>query len=157
MKFLAVFFVGVLLLTGQISGGDMMFSQKAWAKDNYANKAHTAIKIPKGVLARKPQRACSQLLEKGTASWYGPGFHGAKTQNREVFDKDALTAAHMKLPFGTKVKVVNRGNGKSVVVRINDRGRFGKSRVIDVSQGAAQKLGMIASGVAPVALYKCPK
>jgi rare lipoprotein A len=88
----------------------------------------------------------------GPASWYGGKFHGRLTANGERFDKDKLTAAHKTLPFGTKVRVTNSANGKSVVVRINDRGPFVGNRVIDLSQGAAGAVGMINSGVARVTI-----
>ena len=88
----------------------------------------------------------------GKASWYGPKFHGRRTANGEVFNSNDLTAAHPSLPFGTKVKVTNILNGRSVIVRINDRGPFIKGRIIDVSAGAARMLNMINSGVATVQL-----
>lgn len=89
----------------------------------------------------------------GKASWYGGKFHGRKTASGERFNKNALTAAHRKLPFGTKVRVTHLGNHKSVVVRINDRGPFGnKGRIIDISEAAAKRLGMKQSGVARVKL-----
>lgn len=89
----------------------------------------------------------------GTASWYGEKYHGRKTASGEIYNMNAMTAAHKTLPFGTKVKVVSKVNGKSVVVRINDRGPFTKKRIIDVSKAAAQQLEMIKSGEAQVILY----
>ena len=86
----------------------------------------------------------------GRASWYGPGFHGRRTANGEIFNQNALTAAHPSLEFGTKVKVTNLNNGRSVVVRINDRGPYAGGRVIDLSAAAAQSLNMVRSGVARV-------
>lgn len=86
----------------------------------------------------------------GVASWYGPGFHGRKTASGERYNMDALTAAHKSLPFGTRVRVTNRNNGKSVVVKINDRGPYVGGRVIDLSRGAARTIGMIGSGTAKV-------
>ncbi|MEO1006698.1 MAG: septal ring lytic transglycosylase RlpA family protein, partial [Cyanobacteria bacterium J06638_38] len=86
----------------------------------------------------------------GKASWYGPGFHGRLTANGERYNQNAMTAAHRSLKFGTRVKVTNLNNGRSVVVRINDRGPFIKGRVIDLSAAAARSLNMIHSGVAPV-------
>ena len=80
-------------------------------------------------------------LEKGVASWYGKQFHGRKTASGERFDMEALTAAHPKLPFGSWVRVRNLINGRSVDVRINDRGPHIKRRVIDLSRAAAQALG----------------
>lgn len=86
----------------------------------------------------------------GPASWYGGKFHGRLTANGERFDKWGLTAAHRTLPFGTKVRVTNERNGRSVVVRINDRGPFHGNRVIDLSRGAAEEVGLVNSGTAPV-------
>ncbi len=94
--------------------------------------------------------------EYGIASWYGGNFHGKKTANGERYNMYDLTAAHRWLPFGTLVKVTNRRSGKSVVVRINDRGPFVKNRIIDLSYAAAKALGMIGTGTAPVVLEKLP-
>lgn len=88
----------------------------------------------------------------GTASWYGPGFHGRKTSSGERYNQRALTAAHRSLPFGSAIRVTSVDNGKSVVVRINDRGPFVKGRIIDLSRAAAQKIGMVGSGTAEVKL-----
>ena len=81
-------------------------------------------------------------LESGIASWYGGRFHGRKTASGEAFDMHALTAAHPKLPFGSWVRVRNLGNGRSVDVRINDRGPYIKRRIIDLSRAAARVLGV---------------
>ena len=86
----------------------------------------------------------------GAASWYGPKFHGRTTASGEAFDMHDLTAAHRTLPFGTRVRVTNEANGKSVVVRINDRGPFHGKRVIDLSRKAAQSIGLMSRGVGPV-------
>lgn len=88
----------------------------------------------------------------GMASWYGPGFHGNRTANGEIYNQNALTAAHRSLPFGTKVRVTHTKTGRSVVVRINDRGPFVGGRVIDLSAAAARMVGVMRSGVAPVQL-----
>jgi rare lipoprotein A len=88
----------------------------------------------------------------GMASWYGPGFNGRRSASGEVFNQNALTAAHRTLPFGTQVRVTNLSTGQSVVVRINDRGPFGHGRVIDLSAGAASQIGLRASGVSRVQL-----
>jgi rare lipoprotein A len=87
---------------------------------------------------------------EGTASWYGPEFHGKKTASGEVFDMTDLTAAHKELAMGTTCIVTNLRNNKSVTVRINDRGPFVKDRVIDLSYAAAKVVGMIDTGTAPV-------
>jgi rare lipoprotein A len=90
-------------------------------------------------------------VQRGQASWYGPGFHGRRTANGEVFNSKSLTAAHRSLPFGTLVRVVNEKTGRSVIVRINDRGPYAKGRIIDLAHGAAQQIGM--AGVATVSLH----
>ncbi len=87
---------------------------------------------------------------RGIASWYGPNFHGKRTSNGEIYDMHAFTAAHKTLPMNTMVKVTNLKNGKSTVVRINDRGPFVGNRIIDLSYAAAKKIGMIGRGTAPV-------
>ena len=83
----------------------------------------------------------------GSASWYQ---HGSRTANGERFNPDGLSAAHRTLPFGTRLTVTNLRNGKSVNVRVNDRGPFTGGRILDVSRGAARQLGMISSGTAKV-------
>ena len=90
--------------------------------------------------------------QMGVASWYGPGFHGNKTANGEVYDMHARTAAHRTLPFGTLVRVTRLDTGASTVVRINDRGPHVEGRVIDLSNGAANDLDMVKAGVARVRL-----
>ncbi len=92
------------------------------------------------------------VLDQGEASWYGPGFHGNHTANGEIYDQNRLTAAHRTLPFNTVVRVVNLNNGKSVDVRINDRGPYARGRIIDLSREAARRIEMIESGTAPVRL-----
>jgi rare lipoprotein A len=89
------------------------------------------------------------------ASYYGPGLHGRKTASGERFDQNALTAAHRTMRFGTCLRVVNMENGKSVEVRVNDRGPFKEERIIDVSLGAARKLEMVEKGLARVRIYRC--
>jgi rare lipoprotein A len=91
-----------------------------------------------------------EYSEVGEASWYGPGFHGGQTANGEKFDAYAMTAAHRTLPLPSIVRVTNTRNGKSAIVRINDRGPFADDRIIDLSKAAAQKIDMIGSGVAQV-------
>lgn len=88
--------------------------------------------------------------QKGHASFYGRNLDGCKTASGETYHSSGFTAAHRKLPFGTKVRVKNLRNGQEVTLRINDRGPFAKGRVIDVSDAAASKLGMLKSGVVPV-------
>lgn len=92
----------------------------------------------------------SGASESGKASYYGDRHHGQKTASGERFNQNALTAAHRSLPFGTRVRVTNLNNERSVVVRINDRGPFVRGRVIDVSRAAAERLDMLRAGVVPV-------
>jgi rare lipoprotein A len=94
--------------------------------------------------------ADAKPLQKGAASWYGPGFHGKRTANGEKFNTHELTAAHKTLAFGTEVRVTNERTGRSVVVRINDRGPYAHGRVIDLSKAAAEAVGL--SGVGQVTL-----
>ena len=102
------------------------------------------------------EQAAEDLQEvgRGLASWYGPRFHGRRTANGERYDMHGLTAAHRTLPFGTVVRVHSQVNGRTVDVRINDRGPFLRKRVIDLSRGAAEALGLIESrtGTKPVVL-----
>ena len=93
-----------------------------------------------------------RTLGTGVASYYGKRFHGRLTANGERFDMNAMTAAHKTLPFGTRVLVTNPANGRSVMVRINDRGPFIRGRTIDLSRGAAEQIGMIRRGHARVQL-----
>jgi rare lipoprotein A len=101
----------------------------------------------KASVASSPVSASTQ---EGVASWYGAEFAGRPTASGEIFDPSKLTASHPTLPFGTMLTVTNLANGKSVEVRVNDRGPFTKSRLIDVSRAAAEKLGMLGTGTARV-------
>lgn len=92
------------------------------------------------------------LVESGIASWYGPGFHGKKTANGEIFDKYELTAAHRTLQMPSLVRVTNLDNGRSLIVRVNDRGPYKKGRIIDLSEKAADLLGFKNNGTAKVKL-----
>src|SRR5688572_227481 len=85
----------------------------------------------------------------GEASWYGPGFHGRRTANGERYDQDGLTAAHRTLPFDTRVRVTNLANGRTVELRINDRGPYIGGRIIDLSRAGARVIGLIGPGVGP--------
>jgi rare lipoprotein A len=93
-----------------------------------------------------------KALLRGIASWYGEAFDGRTTANGERFDMYAMTACHPTLPFGSVVRVVNLRNGRSVIVRITDRGELAEGRIIDLSFAAAEKLAMTNSGLAPVVL-----
>lgn len=93
-----------------------------------------------------------QYVEEGVASWYGVPFNGHRTSSGEIYDMHAFTAAHRTLPFGSLVRVINLRNGMQTEVRINDRGPFVLNRVIDLSLSAAQAIGMVGPGTAPVRL-----
>ncbi|MFW2176298.1 MULTISPECIES: septal ring lytic transglycosylase RlpA family protein [unclassified Moraxella] len=88
----------------------------------------------------------SKFSQTGVASWYGRQFHGKKTASGDVFDQNGLTAAHRSLPMNCYVKVTNKSNGKSVVVKVNDRGPFSSNRVMDLSYGAAKQIGLVNAG-----------
>lgn len=104
-------------------------------------KSESAAIVPAEISA--PQES---VIGRGSASYYADKFNGRRTASGERFDNDEMTAAHRTLPFGSRVRVTNPGNGRSVVVRINDRGPFTRGRMIDVSRAAAQELGLIARG-----------
>lgn len=97
-------------------------------------------------------RAEGHATQTGIASWYGNEHNGRRTANGEIHDSRLATAAHLRLPFGSIVKVTNRKTGASVVVRINDRGPYVKGRIIDLSERAARDLGVLTDGIAPVSL-----
>jgi rare lipoprotein A len=111
----------------------------------YANRPYTA-------LGRDyvPMTSLQPFRQRGLASWYGKRYHGQKTSSVEVYDMYAMSAAHPTLPIPSYARVTNLANGRSVVVRINDRGPFRSARIIDVSYVAAHKLGFIQAGQAQV-------
>jgi len=92
----------------------------------------------------------SKKVFRGISSYYGPKFHGKLTANGEIFDMYGVTAAHKELPFNTTVRVTNENNGKSLLIRINDRGPYVGNRILDCSFGAAKKLGFVGDGTALV-------
>ena len=96
----------------------------------------------------------SKFKQTGLASWYGRKFHGRKTASGETFNMNAMTAAHRSLPFNCYVKVTNKSNGKSVVVKVNDRGPFHGNRVLDLSYGAAKQIGLAQSGTGNVTIER---
>ena len=95
-----------------------------------------------------------KFSQTGTASWYGRQFHGRKTASGETFDMNAMTAAHRSLPLNCYIRVTNRNNGKSVVVKVNDRGPFHGNRVVDLSYGAAKQLGITSAGTVKVSIER---
>ena len=124
---------------------------KLQKRTSFQQETSQYIEVEKSQVQAQPLYI-AQSVSSGRASWYGPGFHGRRTANGEVFNQNALTAAHRSLPFGTRVRVTNVNNGRSVVVRINDRGPFKGGRVIDLSAAAAHNLGMVHHGVVTVRL-----
>jgi rare lipoprotein A len=110
--------------------------------------------VPPAVQPKSEQGTSPQvkLPQTGQASWYGPEHQGKPTASGQLFDQARFTAAHRTLPFGTKVKVTNLDNGKSVEVEINDRGPYAENRIIDLSQAAAKALDMTETGTAKVRL-----
>ena len=113
---------------------------------------HTTANLSYKVAGKQyqPTKKIEHFSQTGKASWYGPGFHGKKTSSGERFDMNTLSAAHRTLPIPSYARVTNLSNGKSVVVRINDRGPFHGNRVMDVSKAAAKELGFIHTGTANV-------
>jgi len=109
-------------------------------------------RMPTAPTAGPSTRAVLGSTERGIASWYGEPYHGRRAANGEVYDMDQLTAAHRTLPFGTWVNVRNESNGKSIAVRITDRGPFIEKRIIDLSRMAAREILLIGPGTAPVEL-----
>lgn len=110
---------------------------------------------PKPQIIKQAKQIVAQAVKVGShgmASWYGPGFNGRRSANGERYNQNGLTAAHRSLPFGTKVRVTNVRSGRSVIVRITDRGPHVRGRIIDLSAAAARVVGVMQSGVAPVRL-----
>lgn len=107
-------------------------------------------------VAPLPESPRGQVIERGTASWYGAKFHGRTTASGERYDMHELTAAHPTLEFGTRLEVRNLRTGRSAVVRINDRGPFARGRIIDLSYAAAKQIGLVGPGTAKVELVLLP-
>ncbi len=116
--------------------------------DLEANKDNLNVAQPTPPIQRAKQHPFYR--KRGIASWYGRKFHGKRTASGEIFDLNDLTAAHPSLPLGTYVKVTNLRNGRSIVVKVNDRGPFRRKRIIDLSYAAAYRLGLHKTGIAPV-------
>lgn len=113
-------------------------------KSSLLNKVADLNKIDNTTVAEIVEKAGNKV--SGIVSWYADKFHGRKTSSGELYNKNNFTAAHKTLPFGTKVKVTNTTNGKSVVVKINDRGPHTKSRLLDLSKAAFTSIGSTSSG-----------
>lgn len=120
----------------------------------YSIKAVLLAMAALGCVAVKAQDSVSvKPYQTGLATYYSAKMHGRRMSSGKVYSKEGYTCAHRTLPFGTKVRVVNKKNGKSVVVEVHDRGPFSKGRVIDLSNSAAKALDMLGAGVVPVELY----
>lgn len=120
--------------------------------ENFQSKRVVALEAVVAELEDPEVREAYETIGEGEASYYGHELAGNRTASGERFNPQALTAAHRSLPMGTRLRVTNKANGKSVVVRINDRGPFVRSRIIDVSLGAAREIEMVRSGKAQVKL-----
>lgn len=128
---------------GLLSAFALAFSSFGWAKADTPVASRTSGSIGQQLV---------DLAQEGLVSWYGAAFHDRPTASGELFDSGAMTMAHPSLPFGTMVKVTNLRNGRSVVVRVNDRGPFVGRRIADLSQAAASEIGMMRRGIARVRL-----
>uniref|UniRef100_A0A7C2GG83 Probable endolytic peptidoglycan transglycosylase RlpA n=1 Tax=Thermus islandicus TaxID=540988 RepID=A0A7C2GG83_9DEIN len=124
-----------------LSVGELMRLNGLTGERIYPGQVLVYRRAGQGEASPKPGR----FLQEGLAVWYGPGFHGKRTASGEVYDMHALTAAHPSLPFGTRVRVTNLKDGRSVVVRINDRGPFGGRYIIDLSYAAAKAIGALSA------------
>ena len=129
----------------------MMLKPITWASAAVALALMPILTTDDAAQAQMGQPA-AVYVQRGEASWYGPGFHGRKTASGEPFNQHRLTAAHRKLPLGTKAMVTNLDNGKTVEVKINDRGPYVRGRIIDLSKAAAERLGMKGAGTTLVRL-----
>ncbi|WP_293116750.1 septal ring lytic transglycosylase RlpA family protein [Moorena sp. SIO4G3] len=129
--------------------GNAMLIGYASSLNKSSASAQTWQPLTVPTIARRSRRRVRWSV-RGVASWYGSAFHGRRTASGERFNQYALTAAHRTLQFGTRVKVTNLRNGRSVIVRINDRGPNVRGRIIDLSRGAARIIGLVRSGTGPV-------
>ncbi len=137
MKFPVVLLVCMVLALSGCAGKASISARKGFVRNpekHYASK----------------EKAEIGMKITGEASYYGPGFDGKQTASGEIFDQDDMTCAHKSLPFGTKLKVVRKDNGKSVVVRVNDRGPYVDGRILDLSVAAGKKIGLDKVGHATV-------
>ncbi len=153
-----LYFIAVLILSGC---GSMQFDvashlfKKATVNGGVCSagqEGHLKVGKPYSIYGVKyyPMDSSYGYMEEGIASWYGADFHGKNTANGECYDMYAVTAAHKTLPLPTKVRVTHLENGRSIVLKVNDRGPYAKGRIIDLSYGAARKLGMVKQGVGPI-------
>jgi rare lipoprotein A len=147
-----------LALAGLTVPGPVQADELA-AGDRIASLTQTVANLDESIQIAPPEEkaeAVIELIGHGEASYYGHELAGNRTASGERFNPNGLTAAHRTLPLGTRLKVTNIANGRSVIVRVNDRGPFVRSRLIDVSLGAAREINMVRSGKAQVKLERLP-
>jgi rare lipoprotein A len=151
-------FAAITAVAGLMSSGPVQADELA-AGDRLAGLTAVVATLDETVRVADPVAAEAKVFQaigQGTASYYGRELAGNRTASGERFDPNGLTAAHRTLPLGTKLRVTNVANGRSVIVRVNDRGPFVGRRLIDVSLGAAREIQMIRSGTAQVRLEIVP-
>lgn len=151
-------FAVMLAVTGLMSSGPVQADELA-PGDRLATLTATVAALDESIQIAPPADKAEAVLEmigQGEASYYGHELAGNRTASGERFNPNGLTAAHRTLPLGTRLKVTNVANGRSVIVRVNDRGPFVRSRLIDVSLGAARQIQMVRSGKAQVRLERVP-
>jgi rare lipoprotein A len=151
-------FAVITAIVGLISSGPVQADELA-AGDRIESLSEVVATLDETVRVADPVAAEEKVFKaigQGTASYYGRELAGNRTASGERFDPRGFTAAHRTLPLGTKLRVTNVANGRSVIVRVNDRGPFVGKRLIDVSLGAAQEIQMIRSGTAQVRLELVP-
>jgi rare lipoprotein A len=153
----AVRILGTLLLLGSLAGALSACGSSSRGGAGVAQRGSYKIGAPYKIdgVTYTPQEEFNRT-ETGVASWYGPGFHGKSTANGERYDQSERTAAHRTLQMPAIVRVTNLDNGMSTVVRINDRGPFARSRIIDLSRTAAQELDVVRNGTARVRIDQLP-
>jgi rare lipoprotein A len=147
-----------LAMVGLMSAAPVQADELA-AGDRMASLAETVATLDESIQIAPPAEkaeAVFEMIGQGEASYYGHELAGNRTASGERFNPNGLTAAHRTLPLGTRLRVTNISNGRSVIVRINDRGPFVRNRLIDVSLGAAREIQMVRSGKAQVRLERLP-
>ena len=140
---LNVTFKRYLLAAAIFIGSHLLITPHVISSNSPVTKEVTVLPVPTAEPEPTPAPRQVNALQHCEASWYGPGFYGNLTANGEIYDGNSLTAAHKTLPFGTKVKVIDENSGRSIVVRINDRGPYISGRCLDLSPAAKASLGMV--------------
>jgi rare lipoprotein A len=150
MQFAVTFAIAGLMSPGPVQADELA------AGDRIASLTETVAALDESIEIAPKAEAVYEMIGQGVASYYGNELAGHRTSSGERFNPNALTAAHRTLPLGTKLRVTNVANGRSVIVRVNDRGPFVGGRLIDVSLGAAREIQMVRSGKAQVRLEIVP-